>query len=124
MLEAPVAPFLEHELVCSHFPRFAHTRPPTSSGSNWATTVEIIAPDRYCACLLVELAAPQFRAEIVSDLSWIVRLQLPPTGGGWVSELLSLVEGWLESVPLPCTKILYGDRSYLARSPTSSLTRI
>jgi len=116
MPEILVTPFLEHERVCSPFPRVTHARPPASSSSKGVATVEIVSPDRYCADLLAELAAPPFRAEIVSGLSWIVRLQLPPAGGGWVSEFLSLVERWLESVPLPCAKVVYDGRSYLARS--------
>ena len=65
--------------------------------------------------LLLEYAAPLFPAEIVSGSAWVVRLQ-PPTGGGWVLELLSLVERWLESARLPCAKVLYGGRSYLIRN--------
>jgi hypothetical protein len=30
--------------------------------------------------------------------------------------LLSLVERWLKSVPLPCAKLLCDDRSYLIRA--------
>ena len=116
MPEALVTPFLEHERLCSPFPRVTHARPRAGSSSKGVATVEIVAPDRYCADLLADLAAPSFRAEIVSGLSWLVRLHLPPTGGGWVSEFLSLVERWLESVPLPCAKVLYDGRSYLARS--------
>jgi len=70
--------------------------------------------------LLVGYAAPSFRTEIVFGPSWIVRLQPPPAGGaGWVPELLALVERWLESVPLPCTKVRYGGRSYLIRTTTN-----
>jgi hypothetical protein len=35
-----------------------------------------------------------------------------------VIELLTLVERWLESAPLPCASLLYGGRSYLIRSST------
>lgn len=58
-----------------------------------------------------------FPAEIVPGSAWIVRLQ-PPPGGEWVLEVLSLVERWLDSIPLPCTKVFYGDRSYLIRAST------
>ena len=80
--------------------------------------IEIVAPDQYCAALLVDHAAPLFPAEIVHDSGWIVRLQPPPTGWSWVSALVSLVEDWLESVPLPCVKVLHGGRDYLFRAPS------
>lgn len=79
--------------------------------------VEVVAPDVECAALLLEYASPLFPAEIVSADESVVRLQ-PPLGAGWVIELLALVERWLESVPLPCVKLLYGGRSYLIRSST------
>jgi hypothetical protein len=79
--------------------------------------VEIIAPNRYCADRLLEDAARLFPAEILPGPVSIVRLQ-PPAGGEWVLETLSLVERWLDSIPLPCTKVLYGDRSYLIRAST------
>lgn len=79
--------------------------------------IEVVAPDSYCSTLLLEQAHPFFPAEIVSGSAWIVRLQ-PPSGRGWVLELLALVERWLDSVPLPCAKVLYGGRSYLIRAPT------
>ena len=31
-------------------------------------------------------------------------------------EVLSLLDRWLESVPLPCAKVRYGGHSYLIRS--------
>ena len=80
--------------------------------------IEIVAPDQYCAALLVDHATPLFPAEIVHDSGWIVRLQPPPTGWSWVSALVSLVEDWLESVPLPCVKVLHGGRDYLFRAPS------
>jgi hypothetical protein len=70
------------------------------------------------AALLVDHAALLFPAEIVHDSGWIVRLQPPPTGWSWVSALVSLVEDWLESVPLPCVKVLHGGRDYLFRAPS------
>jgi hypothetical protein len=60
-----------------------------------------------------------FPAEIVSGSAWIVRL-LPRTGGAWVLELLSLVERWLESAPLPCATVRCGGRSYLIRASNGS----
>jgi hypothetical protein len=79
--------------------------------------IEIVAPDRYCTALLLEYAASVFPAEIVSGSAWTVRLH-PPTGGGWVLELLTLVERWLESAQLADTNVLYGGRSYLIRAST------
>ena len=82
--------------------------------------IEIVAPDKYCAALLLDYAAPLFPAEIVSGPAWIVRLHPPPTGGAWVSELLALVERWLESAPLPCAKVLHCGQNYLVRASTGA----
>jgi len=79
--------------------------------------VEIVAPDRYCATLLLRCAAPMFPAKLVSGPGWVVRFQQPLTEGPWVIELLALVERWLASAPLPCAKLRRGDRSYLIRGP-------
>ena len=92
--------------------------PPTAWDAGSARPpVEIVAPDRYCTTVLLEYAGPLFSAEIVPGDGWIVRLQ-PPAETGWVLELLSLVERWLEYVRLPCVKVLYGGRSYLIRTST------
>jgi len=79
--------------------------------------VEIVAPDRYCAELLVDFAGSVFPAKLVSGPSWIVRFQPPPSGGEWVSDLLALVERWLAAAPIPCAKMRRGGRSYLIRGP-------
>ena len=79
--------------------------------------IEIVAPDRYCTALLLEHAASVFPAEIIAGAAWTVRLH-PPTGGGRVPELLTLVERWLESAQLPDTNVLYGGRSYLICAST------
>jgi hypothetical protein len=91
--------------------------PVTAWNSESAEPVEIVAHDPYCTSILLEYAAPLFPALVVSGPTWIVRLQ-PPAEGGWVLELLSLVERWLESARLPCAKVLYGGRSYLIRTST------
>jgi hypothetical protein len=36
---------------------------------------------------------------------------------------LSLLDRWLESVPLPCAKVLYGGHSYLIRSSIEAAQR-
>ena len=77
--------------------------------------VEIVVHDRDSARILLEYAAPRFQAHVVSGSAWTVRLQ-PPTGEGWILQLLSLIERWLESARLPCAKVLYGGRSYLVRT--------
>ena len=82
-------------------------------------SIEIVAPDRECTNLLLEYASSSFPAELIEGSSWIVRLEAP-SGGGWVFELLSLVERWLETAKLPCAKVLYGGRSYLIRAPGDS----
>ena len=56
-----------------------------------------------------------FPVEILRGPGSIVRLH-PPAGAEWVLELLALVERWLDSIPLPCTKMFYGGRSYLLRA--------
>ncbi len=96
-------------------------RPRPSPRTAWTSEglhrIDIIAPDPECAALLLEYATPLFPAEVVSGSSTpVVRLQ-PPAGAGWVIELLSLVERWLETTPLPCAEVLYGGRSYLVRAP-------
>jgi hypothetical protein len=116
MSAAPAPSFLKRTLR-----RRAPARPERPSPSSaWSSEglhrVEIVAPDLECAALLLAYASPLFPAELVPGAAPIVRLQPPPTEAGWVTELLALVERWLESVPLPCAKVIYGGRSYLVRS--------
>ena len=92
--------------------------PPAAWSAQCVRSIEIVAPDQLSTALLLEYAAPIFPAEVVSGTAWIVRLQPPATGGGWVLELLSLVERWLESAQLPCANVLYGGRSYMIRTST------
>ena len=118
MSEAPVLPFVK--------PR-TRRPPPTAcaprSNARAARTserdepLEVVRPDRYCADRLLEFAAPIVPAEPGAAL--VVRLQPPlaTRGGWWVLKVLSLLDRWLESVPLPCAKVLYGGQSYLIRSP-------
>jgi hypothetical protein len=89
-----------------------------ASGEATAKPVEIFAPDRRSTDLLLEYAAPLFPAELAPGAVWIVRLQPPPTGGGWAVEFLSLVRRWLEAARLPCANVLYDGRSYLIRAST------
>jgi hypothetical protein len=91
-------------------------RPPAAWSAQGVRPIEIVAPDQLSTALLLEYAAPIFPAEVVSGTAWIVRLEPPATGGGWVLELLSLVERWLESAGLPCANVLYGGRSYMIRT--------
>jgi hypothetical protein len=119
MTEAPAPPLHKREPKRQPpSPRGARPRPPTATNSASSKPVEILAPDGYCADLLLEYATPLFPAEIIHGSGWMVRLQ-PPPGGAWVLEVLSVVERWLESIPLPCTKVLYGDSSYLIRASTN-----
>ena len=114
MTQAPGLPFLRRG---GKPPAPGEARPslPSAWTSASAQPIEIVAPDRRCGTLLLECAAPMFLAEIVSGPALIVRLQ-PPVGGGWVLELLALLERWLESCRLPCAKLLYGGRSYVIRA--------
>ena len=115
MTEAPALPLLKRGRKRASTRRRARPSLPTAWNSENVQPVDVVANDPYCTSLLLEYAAPLFPAEIVSGSAWVVRLQ-PPTGGGWVLELLSLVERWLESARLPCAKVLYGGRSYLIRN--------
>lgn len=96
--------------------RSARERRSVGLGFNGVETVEIVAPDLYSAALLVGYAAASFACEIVPGSAWVVRLERSMTGGDWMVELLSLVERWLKSVPLPCVKALHDDRRYLIRA--------
>ncbi len=80
-------------------------------------SVEIVAPDRYCAMLLLDHAAQAFPARLVPGPGWIVRFEAPQGGGEWVVDLLALVERWLASAPIPCAKLRRGGHSYLVRGP-------
>jgi hypothetical protein len=95
--------------------RRTHPDTPTTWTSGSAQPVEIAVHDGDSARILLEYAAPLFRAEVMPGPAWTVRLQ-PPNDGGWILELLSLIERWLESARLPCAKVLYGGRSYLVRT--------
>jgi hypothetical protein len=79
-------------------------------------TVEIVAPDRFCAHLFLDLMGSRFPFELVgTGTSWVIRLQ-PPHGSAWEGRLLVLVQRWLETCPLPCATIAYGSRRYVFRS--------
>ena len=78
-------------------------------------TVDIVAPDRFCARVFLELMGTSFPFELVgTGTSWVIRLQ-PPLASTWEARLLLLVERWLETCPLPCATIGYGGRRYLFR---------
>ncbi len=117
MIEAPASLFFRRGSKRPPAARLERPIPPTAWDAESARPIEIVAPDRYCTAVLLEYAGPLFSAEILPGDGWIVRLQ-PPAETGWVLELLSLVERWLEYVRLPCAKVLYGGRSYLIRAST------
>ena len=90
--------------------------PTLSAGPSGASSpLKIVAPDRYCAEMLLRDAARLFSAALAPGPAWVVRVQ-PPAGAEGVLEVLSLVTHWLDSIPLPCTKVFYGERSYLIRA--------
>lgn len=108
MSSAPSLPFLKR----------GRKHAPAARRLQAVGTIEIVAPDQLSTALLLEYAAPVFQAEVVSGTSWTVRLQPLSTGGGWVLELLTLVEHWLDSARLPCANVSYGGRSYTIRTST------
>jgi hypothetical protein len=116
MIDVPALPLLRRTLRR----RLAARRPRPSPRAAWTSEglhrIEVVAPDSACAALLLEYATPLFPAEVVSSSTLVVRLQ-PPAGPGWVIELLSLVDRWLESTRHPSATVLYGGRSYLIHAP-------
>jgi len=79
-------------------------------------TVEIVAPDRFCARVFLELMGSSFPFELVgTGTAWVIRLH-PPPASMWEARLLLLVQRWLETCPLPCATIEYGGHRYLFRS--------
>lgn len=105
MIEAPASPFRRRGGTGAHAPLGASAKP-----------VEIFAPDRHSTNLLLEYAAPLFPGEIAPGFVWIVRLQPPATGEGWVVQLLSILRRWLEAAHLPWANVVYDGRSYLFRA--------
>jgi len=104
MIAAPASPF-----------RRGGTRRRAPHGAS-VKTVEIFAPDRHSTDLLLEYAAPLFPAEIAPGFVWIVRLQPPTTGEGWVDQLLTILRRWLEAARLPWASVVYDGRSFLFRA--------
>jgi hypothetical protein len=123
MTAAPLLPFVKPGM---RRPPPAACRPLSDLSVAWSPErdepIEVVTPDRYCADLLLECAGPIVPAELLPGAGWIVRLQAPPAGseGWWMLEVLSLLDRWLESVPIPCTRVLYGGHSYLIRSSTET----
>ncbi len=60
-----------------------------------------------------------FPAEIAPGAVWIVRLQPPATGEGWVVQLLTILRRWLEAARLPWATVVYDGRSYLFRASSN-----
>lgn len=118
MTGAPALSVLERVGRRLPAPGGAQSSPRTAGSFEGVEAVEIVVPDRYCAILLLEHAAPLFPAQLVFGSELIVRLLPPPSGGEWVLELLALVERWLESAPLPRDS---GDDEYLAPASTGAL---
>jgi hypothetical protein len=118
MTEAPALPFLEQVGSTRTAAGSARASRSRGSGFDGVEAVEIVAPDLYSAALLLVYAVPSFLGEIVPGSAWIVRFEPSTPAGDWVVELLSLVERWLKSVPLPCAKALHDDRRYLIRAST------
>jgi hypothetical protein len=93
-----------------------HHRPAADGAP--AKPIEIYAPDRQATDLLLEHAAPLFAAEVVPGCVWIVRLQPPPNEGGWLLDVLLLVQRWLATARLPFANVRFDDHSYLIRPST------
>jgi len=99
-------------------PSSAPFRPAGPTRTVWEgepATVEVVAPDRFCAHVFLNLMGSLFPFELVgTGTSWVIRLQ--PHGSAWEGRLLLLVQRWLETCPLPCATIGYGGRRYIFRS--------
>jgi hypothetical protein len=96
--------------------------PPERLAPNWVgwegkfAAVEIVAPDRFSARVLLDLVGSLFPVELVgTGDAWIIRLR-PPCGSAWQGDLLPLVQRWLETCPLPCATLECGGRRYVFRS--------
>jgi hypothetical protein len=116
MTDAPVLPFRGREGTRPAASAGSRSTAPALLGARGGEPIEIAAPDRYCAALLLGYAAPVFAAELVAGSPWTIRLELPPTGGQGMAALLALLERWLESAGLPCAAVRCGGRSYLIRA--------
>lgn len=95
---------------------WTHHRPEARVAT--AAPVEIYAPDRDSTELLLEHAAPLFEADVIPGCVWIVRLQPPSSEGGWLLDVLLLVQRWLASARLPFANVRYDGRTYLVRPST------
>ncbi len=82
------------------------------------SSLQIAVPDGYSAALLMGYVAPWFPAEVRSGARWHVTVMAAAESVGeeWVFEVLSLVERWLDAVPLPCARVRYCGQSYLIRA--------
>jgi hypothetical protein len=114
MIQAPAPAFLKRSKL-GFAARGAGLSLPAAWSSRSVHEVEIVVHDLDSTRILLEYAAPLFSVEVVPGSAWTVRLQRP-SEGGWVQELQSLIERWLESARLPCAKVLCGGRSYLIRT--------
>jgi hypothetical protein len=120
MFDPPAVTALTQDRGRSRVHRRLQLAPPaahTTLAFDGVEAVEIVAPDRYCAVLLLDHAAQTFSAKLAAGPGWIVRFEAPPTGGAWVTDLLVLVERWLAAAPIPCAKMRRGGHSYLIRGP-------
>ena len=122
MSDSPTITVLTPRPDCTQARRGLNLAPPPTAVPASLTfdsvdVLEIVAPDRYCAMLLLEHAEALFPAELVPGPAWIVRFQAPPAGGDWVTDLLRLVERWLAAAPIPCATMRRGGHSYLIRGP-------
>jgi hypothetical protein len=117
MSAPPILTVLTGGCTNSFPPAGPRSRLPDSWNLHNAQAVEIVAPDHYCATLLLDYGSASFRAEIIPGPGWIVRFHPPAADSDWVTRLLALVETWLRGVPLPCAKVRHGNRHYLVRAP-------
>ena len=119
MIETPVLPFVR---LGMKRPPPAACRPRSDSSVAWSPErnqpVEIVTPDQYLRRPAVGVRRPDRSCRARSG-RWLDRRAAGApagTGGCWMLEVLSLLDRWLESVPLPCATVFYGGHSYLIRS--------
>src|SRR6478672_497533 len=100
--EPPAAPtcITSRAVTSRRAPERSRSSGPSPSAGTAPTPVDIVAPDRFCAGLLVDLVGSSCPYELVgTGAGWIVRLQQQP-GLAWEADLLLLVQTLARGMPV------------------------